>query len=1220
MGGCNQCPALGTFKNIIFRLIRFSNNTGKADMGYLKFLFTATFGFCCLQFCSAQNGYNYATFTAANGPVSSEISTLFQDRQNFLWIGHNAGITRYDGVQFEDFLFAENHQVGKAYSFAEGSHGDIWIGTELGLFLWKNEHLHFIETGAYSRPVYALCFDRDGGLWIGNSDGPFYIPENHLTFIVKSFRTDLAVFRTTAWNQQFPNGNFVKFITLGDNHGIFFGDGYIVYQYVNNQIIPIWESTGRLDQLNGIWARNKDTIFVCSLSLGIQVVEQGVLRKNERHTFFTKQMLVNDGLFYQLTNDGIYQVDPFTLDARKIMEIPDFANRWGTCLLKDNEQNFWIGSNGQLNYSTRNFFTNLRLRNNESPRDFYSIFQFPNKDIVFGANKGESFIKGRNDSTLRLWKHLFPHSAITGFHEEKNGGLWVSSSYEGLAHIQGGKVKTYTRKDGLRDNTNFFFLENARQELFTAGDAGVTQIIQLQNGAASFKNFRYSTGSSDYVVIKSGIATNDGQLLFGSNRGLFILKKDSLVPVIISGAIHQMHNITDMKMDSNGDIWISTLGDGILVCTLNGETIQLKDRLTPKEGLPSQIILQILIDHTGDIWAADYNAVFKIEKTSTGEYFVSQYERNESRSNMPYYNIKMFQSEDGKIWLASTIGISNFDPVNKMSKVVPVLNLIDIVTSYNSKIIDTMSLQQGNILDSKVNSIRFNFRGISFSNPGAVRYSYRLIGADSQWTVARRSQTAIFRNLSPGHYSFEVKAYIVPNQWGNTIRYDFIIERGFWHNPWVVTISSILGAAMLYLLGLGWKGNIQRRADDKVKAQKAIADNLQYRLETERIITYFALSISEKKTEEELVWDVVKNCIAQLGFEDCVIYLSDSARNVLVQKAAWGPKTNQWNIIVNPIEIPIGKGIVGNVAQNKKAEIIKDVNIDPRYIVDDVHRSSEIAVPILAGETLLGVIDSEHSRKDFYTQRHLQILSTIASLCADKITIIRTIAEKRKAEVEGMISKQKATEARLQSMRLQMNPHFLFNSLNSIQQMILTGEENLATRSLSKFSRLLRMVLILSENDKISLARELEMLQLYIDLESQRFRESFQYSIQCDPSIDKEETQVPTMLIQPFVENAIWHGLMHKEGLRKLSIQFNDEGNFIICTIEDNGIGRFASQHIKENSVVEGHHAGKAIALASERLNISGTSSLKEENLQIIDEKDELGNATGTKVIIRFPA
>lgn len=157
-----------------------------------------------------------------------------------------------------------------------------------------------------------------------------------------------------------------------------------------------------------------------------------------------------------------------------------------------------------------------------------------------------------------------------------------------------------------------------------------------------------------------------------------------------------------------------------------------------------------------------------------------------------------------------------------------------------------------------------------------------------------------------------------------------------------------------------------------------------------QIINDFALSLLEQNTVYDIVWVIAKKVVAQLGFVDCVIYLLDEERQVLIQHAAHGPKNPQALDIYNPIEIPIGKGIVGTVAISGTPEIINDTSTDARYILDDNFRLSEIAVPILFENKVIGVIDSENPERDFFTEEHLSLLTTIAAIGATKIMHSRT--------------------------------------------------------------------------------------------------------------------------------------------------------------------------------------------------------------------------------------
>lgn len=170
-------------------------------------------------------------------------------------------------------------------------------------------------------------------------------------------------------------------------------------------------------------------------------------------------------------------------------------------------------------------------------------------------------------------------------------------------------------------------------------------------------------------------------------------------------------------------------------------------------------------------------------------------------------------------------------------------------------------------------------------------------------------------------------------------------------------------------------------------------------MEVQQAIDFFAASLYDKHTVDEILWDVARNCIGKLGFTDCVIYLKDETGKKLRQVAAWGPKTTTNNRIVDPIEIPIGLGIVGAVAKTGVAEIVQDTLHDPRYIIDDSVRASEISVPIIMGDRVIGVIDSENEERNFYSQKHLSILTSIASLCAIKIIQIEA-DEARNREIQ----------------------------------------------------------------------------------------------------------------------------------------------------------------------------------------------------------------------------
>src|SRR5690606_5617646 len=200
------------------------------------------------------------------------------------------------------------------------------------------------------------------------------------------------------------------------------------------------------------------------------------------------------------------------------------------------------------------------------------------------------------------------------------------------------------------------------------------------------------------------------------------------------------------------------------------------------------------------------------------------------------------------------------------------------------------------------------------------------------------------------------------------------------------------------------------------------------------------------------------------------------------------PKNPKDYEIYKPVTIALGEGITGAVAQSGEAEIIHDTSKDPRYIIDDEMRYSEICVPILADDKVIGVIDCESPEKDFFTNQHLRILKTIASITGIKLNQLRT-ERKIKTEQKKLLNGQKEiVDIKRKVLRSQMNSHFIFNALSAIQYFITSGNKKLALNYLSVFSKLIRFYLKHIESEPVHLTDEIEMLKRYLTLQKLRYK------------------------------------------------------------------------------------------------------------------------------------
>ncbi len=256
-------------------------------------------------------------------------------------------------------------------------------------------------------------------------------------------------------------------------------------------------------------------------------------------------------------------------------------------------------------------------------------------------------------------------------------------------------------------------------------------------------------------------------------------------------------------------------------------------------------------------------------------------------------------------------------------------------------------------------------------------------------------------------------------------------------------------------------------------------------------------------------------------------------------------------------------------------------------------------------------------KNNLQRQYGVELQLALDNRTAELNTRNKVIETQKIQQIETAFGKKMA-EMEMSALRAQMNPHFIFNCLNSIKLYTLEKDSHTASEYLSLFSQLIRLVLENSRSEKITLQKELETVELYIKLEAMRFKHKVEYAIRVSPKIDLQYTELPPLLIQPYVENAIWHGLMHKKEGGCIDIELNllDE-DVLQITITDNGIGREQSVLYKSKSATKQKSFG--LRMTSERIDIINQIYGINTDIKVLDLKDGSNNACGTKVIIKIP-
>jgi len=1188
---------------------------------------------CCKSMC-AQKGIAFQHLNTSNGLSYSGVNDMCVDKKGNVWISTGNGLNMFNGKTVDKYFVGEYPQLhsNNIIHVTCDSGNRIWILTADGHVSMLDEKRQVHHFGLYNNHEPAktawILNSQGGGIILWTRNGHFIYnaktslapndtlsEKNFIPFTVKNF--DTLKSKSYRFVHYYDDDNY-----LYVQEDVFFKVNYktkeVEKKYAIQHCTPLikWHK-------NDLLFFDRESKEVKSVNLSTNEITypfKGLKDQSGKEVtavfYFAERISETQ---YLLTSfaEGIFIYDAATQKIyRYTHNLSDPAS-----ISSNTQSTIAVSKKGWV------FITC-----NPAGISYFNTNDFIGNQNVFSDNNGNGF-----------------DGYIAGIATKDNNKYYIGTA-EGILEWKRNINKTtfinFPAANGKplieKEDVSSIIIDDEERIWFTTLSQG---LFILNKDLKLLKNIKYEINDKYAIKLKRAVFLIMGPdnyvWVCGGNGVCRINPKTFEVDNLENTPLAKLDSVhcTPLLFTDTDNLWVATNGKGVYHYNLKTQKL---DNYTKENGLAANGIFCINADNEKNIYIGSrfgLNILFTNGRIKTitqkdgllidraegllldkhdrmwigNDIGLACYNIKDSnlvtfdeRYGLSIYGFRVgsyFQMSNGEFVFGTPKGIQYFHPDSLYNKKILLNALINKIETKSivSNITETTMFN----LPASDNQVTFYFSSVDFTPHLRTYYEYQLEGIDKDWLRLADQNAVRYNSLPHGKYIFKVRVSNDNKNWQDADnQVTIIIATPFYKTWWFKLLSTLLGILIIvYVI------NYYRNQQNEKRSN----------LETELVITYFASQINSHKNTDELLWDVAKNCISKLHFEDCVIYLLDEPRNVLVQKAAYGPKNPVDTTIHQPIEIPVGKGISGTVAQTGKPEIISNTGEDSRYIVDDQKRNSEIAVPILINNKVIGVIDSENRQKNFFTQKHLGILQTIAVLCANQIQKTKAEEDKQKATIELLENKQKAMESRLQSLRLQMNPHFLFNALNSIQQMILANEEMVATRYLSRFSKLLRTVLIHSDKETITLREEIEILKMYVELESVRFKDSFTYTIACDEEIEAEEIRIPTLLIQPFVENAIWHGLMHKEGDRNLNVTFKEKGNFLQCIIEDNGVGRKKATEMKMATGLDKQHTGKGISVSEERLKTLKTVDGEYGNIEITDLVNDKGESLGTRVTINFP-
>ncbi len=752
---------------------------------------------------------------------------------------------------------------------------------------------------------------------------------------------------------------------------------------------------------------------------------------------------------------------------------------------------------------------------------------------------------------------------ISALYEDIAGNIWIGTEGNGLYRYAMGMFSSFTMTDGLSSDRILSIHEDREGNLWIGTRGGGLNRFRDLN----IVSFSKTDGLTEEYV-SSIYECRDGTLFVGlKDFGLDEIQRGRVINNYRFGETEAQNTVRAIHEDTHGAIWIGTNRGVFRLTKRKNQGKRIVEPVLLQGRLRTESFRLIFSDAQDSIWFGIYGGGF-IQRHTSVQYQIEGVDRILMRNG---YVRTLSRSNDGTIWVGSQTGVVQLKDTTVISRFTKKDGLThdDVFATHVDEEgvvwVGTYGGGLNRIKDGKVSQIR-KVNGL-FDD---VVYAILDDGLGNFWMSCNKGTFSVSKQQL-NDFCEGTQQTITCTPYGIVDGMKSIECNGGSQYGGIKSSSGILIFATV-------KGVVMI---DPLHVQ---TNSIPPPLQIERIISEG--DVFEPGNEIELPYGKRNIEIEYTGLSFVVpekVQFKFKLEGINEQWIDAGTRRKAYFT-----HLPPGEYIFRVVACNNAG------------VWNEKGASISIIVPPLIWETW------------WFQLSGILILTSI---------IIGIVMKREKSikerERQKLMVQQQLMELESRALRSQMNPHFIFNSLNSIQECILSDKTEAACEYLSKFAQLIRIAFESSEKSVIPLEKEIQSLRLYLELESLRFDNTFEYVLEVHSDLEALNYQVPAMLIQPYVENAIWHGLLHKEGERKLLVSLQLKDDMLECVIEDNGIGRRKASEIRKQRNKE--HESKGMTVTRERLEMMKKSSNKNASVNIEDLIDGVGNPLGTRVILLIP-
>ncbi|MFN8284502.1 MAG: two-component regulator propeller domain-containing protein [Chitinophagales bacterium] len=727
------------------------------------------------------DGSNFKTYTNKDGLCNNYIWSLQEDSEHNIWIATNNGISKYNGIRFQNF-YPESNQSISVQDLYIVNPKEILLATQKGIYLLKDNH--FINLNELSKikkeSYYTICKVGET-YWCGNSNGISIISKTNNNYTIETAANKLGV-------KSMP----VNTIKKDDKNTVWigtYGDG--VYQYKNNKL----------------------TKFITNTLLDNQIVLDIYFDNNQNIWFGT---LANGACIYNILSNSYSW----------ITEKEGLNNNHIRSIIQDKSGNYWLGTSGGgiANYYGKEF-VHFNSESGLGGNYIYSIYKDSRKRLWIGTSDKGLTVLDSGQFKIKDINNGFANVKVKSIIEDNYGNVYFGTDGNGVYISYGIFFTELEQFKGIyarafdKDASGNIWLATAGAGLFKvtpSGNDGKNNISQHYTTANGLLNDRLTCLHID----KKGLIWYGTEF---SGLGIFNPEKNEFKTFTKQDGLPS-NSIRCLTEDKSGNLWIGTAGDGICCYTIYANPIKKYD-IDFNSKLKSNNIYLLCNDAANNIFVGSETGLdyLELDKNKT-VLKVKHYGKGEGFSGIETCQNAVFTESDGTIWFGTINGLSKYNPNSKIkNKNEPVTTITNVRLFYNT--LDTQVFKQyigdwntiKNLqLPYNKNHLTFDFIGINLSNPDAVLYQWKLDGFDEKWSPPTTQHAVTYSNIPPGNYTFLVKSCNEDGIWNKIpTKIHFEITAPFWQKWWFIIAVILSVIALIYYIVRRRISNIKQKAKDQ---------------------------------------------------------------------------------------------------------------------------------------------------------------------------------------------------------------------------------------------------------------------------------------------------------------------------------------------------------------------------------------------------------------------